>query len=84
MTSRYQRQASGLIGSPTEPSTRSDDRSCAAGSSSPCFMNARIAVGAQYRIETLYSSTMSHQRCQSGESGAPSYRTPVVAFASGP
>ena len=53
MCSRYQSQASGLIGSPTEPSTRSDDRSCFAGHASPCFMNARIAVGAQYRIETL-------------------------------
>src|ERR1700741_1776191 len=49
----YQSQASGLIGSPTEPRTRSEDRSCLAGNSSPCFMNARIAVGAQYRIETL-------------------------------
>src|SRR6185436_16804343 len=49
----YQSQGSGLIGSPTEPRTRSDDRSCFCGYSSPCFMNARIAVGAQYRIETL-------------------------------
>ena len=31
MCSWYHSQASGLIGSPTEPSTRSDDRSCAAG-----------------------------------------------------
>ncbi len=44
---RYQSQASGLIGSPTVPSSRSDDRSCFAGHDSPCFMNARIAVGAQ-------------------------------------
>ena len=53
MCSRYQSQASGLIGSPTEPRTRSDDRSCFAGQASPCFMNARIAVGAQYRMVTL-------------------------------
>ena len=53
ITSRYQRHASGLIGSPTEPRTRSDVRSWARGNSSPCFMNARIAVGAQYRMETL-------------------------------
>ena len=46
MTSRYHIQASGLIGSPTEPSSRSDDRSCPSGSSSPHFMNVRIAVGA--------------------------------------
>jgi hypothetical protein len=42
----YQIQASGLIGSPTVPSRRSDDRSCAAGSCLPHFMNARMAVGA--------------------------------------
>ena len=42
----YHSHASGLMGSPTEPSSRSEDRSCAAGSASPCFMNARIAVGA--------------------------------------
>ena len=47
MFSRYQRQASGLIGSPTEPSTRIEDRSCAAGISLPHFMNVRISVGAE-------------------------------------
>jgi hypothetical protein len=31
MTLRYHIHASGLIGSPTEPSSRSDDRSCLAG-----------------------------------------------------
>jgi hypothetical protein len=46
MCSRYQTYASGLIGSPTVPSTRSDDRSNRAGTSSPHFMNVRIAVGA--------------------------------------
>ena len=44
---RYQSQASGLIGSPTVPSRRMDDRSCFAGQSSPHFMKVRIAVGAQ-------------------------------------
>ena len=44
--SRYHIQASGLIGSPTEPSTRSDDRSCACSSSGPHFMYVRIVVGA--------------------------------------
>ncbi len=80
----YHSQASGLIGSPTEPRTRSDERSWRAGYASPCFMNERIAVGAQYRIVTLRSSTICHQRSQSGVSGAPSYITPVVALASGP
>src|SRR5437870_5835841 len=44
--SRYHIHASGLIGSPTEPSSRSCDRSCFAGHLSPHFMKARIAVGA--------------------------------------
>ena len=43
---RYQIHASGLIGSPTEPSSRRLDRSCLAGRSSPHFMNVRIVVGA--------------------------------------
>ena len=42
----YHIHASGLIGSPTDPSSRSDDRSCFAGQSVPHRMNARIAVGA--------------------------------------
>ena len=46
MTSRYQIHASGLMGSPTEPSTRIDDRSNPSGISRPSFMNERIAVGA--------------------------------------
>ena len=46
MCSRYQIQASGLIGSPTEPSSRSEERSCFSACSGPHFMCARIAVGA--------------------------------------
>ncbi len=46
ITVQYQIHASGLIGSPTEPSSRSDDRSCRWGNSVPQRMNARIAVGA--------------------------------------
>ncbi|SIA68868.1 Uncharacterised protein [Mycobacteroides abscessus subsp. abscessus] len=46
MTSRYQRQASGLIGSPTLPSSRRLDRSCAKGISRPHFMNVLTRVGA--------------------------------------
>ena len=42
----YQIQASGLIGSPTDPSSRSELRSRRAGHSVPQRMNARIAVGA--------------------------------------
>ena len=84
ITSWYQSQASGLIGSPTEPSSRSERMSCFCGSSAPHFMNVRIAVGAQYRIETLYFSMIDHQRSLSGKSGVPSYMTPVVPFANGP
>ena len=46
MTRRYQIQASGLIGSPTEPRSRREDRSNFWGISSPHFMKVRIAVGA--------------------------------------
>src|SRR3954451_18371027 len=66
MCSRYHIQASGLIGSPTEPSSRSDERSCLAGSSVPHFMNVRIAVGAVYRIVTPYFSTIAHIRSLPG------------------
>ncbi len=46
MTLWYQSHALGLIGSPTEPRSRSFERSCAAGLSDPHFMQARMAVGA--------------------------------------
>src|ERR1051325_5899862 len=42
----YHIQASGLIGSPTEPSKRSEERSCFSVQRSPHRINARIAVGA--------------------------------------
>src|SRR5437868_9736432 len=45
ITRLYQSHAAGLIGSPTLPSTRNDDRSRWFGQSSPCFTNERIAVG---------------------------------------
>ncbi len=46
ITRWYQSQASGLMGSPTVPSSRSDDMSCLFGHSSPVRMKARMAVGA--------------------------------------
>jgi hypothetical protein len=46
MCSWYHIHASGLIGSPTDPSNCSDDKSCLAGSSAPHFMKVRMAVGA--------------------------------------
>src|SRR5262245_53900422 len=66
---QYQTHASGLIGSPTEPNSRSDDKSCFSGSFVPHFMNVRIAVGAVYRIVTLYFSMSDHQRSRPGVSG---------------
>src|SRR3954451_1684112 len=59
---RYHMYASGLIDSPTEPSSRSDERSNFSGISEPHFMKVRIAVGAQYRMFTLYFSMISHHR----------------------
>ena len=52
MTRWYHSHALGLIGSPTEPSSRSDDRSCLFGCSAPHFMHARMAVGAVYMMVT--------------------------------
>jgi hypothetical protein len=66
MFSWYQIHAWGLIGSPTVPSRRSDDRSCFFGHSSPHFMKARMAVGAVYRTVTRCRSTMPQKRAGSG------------------
>ena len=46
MTVWYHIHASGLIGSPTDPSRRKLDRSDLFGHSSPWRMKERIAVGA--------------------------------------
>ena len=46
ITFQYQTHASGLIGSPTDPRSRSEERSCFSGYSVPQRMNARMAVGA--------------------------------------
>ena len=46
ITFQYHAHAFGLMGSPTVPSRRSEDRSCFSGYSSPHFIAARMAVGA--------------------------------------
>src|SRR5918998_5290895 len=46
MISRYHIHASGLIGSPTVPSRRKDERSWRRGHCSPHLTKARVAVGA--------------------------------------
>ena len=43
----YHSHAFGLIGSPTEPSSRRLERSCSLGYFAPHLKHARIAVGAQ-------------------------------------
>src|SRR5438270_13966717 len=63
MCCQYQTHASGLIGSPTDPSTRNGDMSCASGNCVHHFMNVRIEVVVQYRIVTPYFSMIDHQRC---------------------
>ena len=72
MCCQYQTHASGLMGSPTEPSSRSLERSWDSGKSVPHFMNVRIAVGAVYRMVTPYFSAIAHSRSLSGVSGLPS------------
>ncbi len=62
MTRWYHFQASGLIGSPTEPSRRSEERSCRLGQDSPKRIRPRMAVGAVYRMLMPYFSIMDHQR----------------------
>src|SRR5579859_1040443 len=84
MFSLYQIHASGLIGSPTVPSNRREERSCLAGYSAPHFMKVRIEVGAVYMMVILYFSINCQKRSLSGKSGAPSYITVVAPLASGP
>src|ERR1041385_8861999 len=84
MTFQYQTHASGLIGSPTLPSRRSEDRSQRFGNWSPQRTNVRRAVGAVQRIVTPYFSTIRQNRSLSGKSGVPSYMTTVAPLESGP
>src|SRR5690606_23887392 len=82
--SLYQCQASSLIGSPTEPSLRSELRSFPLRGSSPKLISERIAVGAVYNILTWYLSTISQKRPASGQVGTPSNISEVAPWESGP
>src|SRR5262245_45961815 len=62
ITFQYHTHASGLMGSPTLPSKRSEDRSQRFGYWSPQRTNVRMAVGAVYRMVTPYFSTMRQKR----------------------
>src|SRR6266571_2213268 len=57
---QYHTHASGLMGSPTVPRRRSELRSCFWGCSGPHRINARMAVGAVYRMVARYFSTIDH------------------------
>src|SRR4051812_50223376 len=61
MRSWYQSQASGMIGSPTEPSTRRADRAKPAGRCSPHLMEGWITGGAGERTLNLEHCKVSHQ-----------------------
>src|SRR5262245_49103469 len=84
ITFQYQTHASGLIGSPTVPRSRSEERSQRPGYSSPQRTTVRMAVGAVYRIVTPYLSLTRPHPPLSGQSGVPSYMTVVAPLASGP
>src|SRR5215207_11690018 len=84
MTRWYHFQASGLIGSPTEPSRRSEERSCLLGQASPKRISPRMAVGAVYRIVIPYRSTHCHHRFGYGYIGPPSNMNEVTPLSIGP
>src|SRR5512137_1304558 len=84
MTRWYHFQASGLMGSPTEPRMRSVERAWRFGHDSPKRMSPRIAVGAVYMMVMPYFSTRCHQRFGYGYVGAPSYMKVVAPMSSGP
>src|SRR5206468_10016475 len=83
ITFQYHTHASGLIGSPTVPSSLRLERSQRFGYASPHFMKVRIAVGAVQMIVIPYFSTMRQKRSLSGQSGVPSYMTVVAPLAIG-
>src|SRR5436190_22025264 len=70
--SSYQCHASSLIGSPTVPKTFNDERSFPSKGCKPKPIKLLIAVGAVYKIFTLYLSTISQKRPASGQVGIPS------------
>ena len=85
MCSQYQTHASGLIGSPTLPSSRSDDRSWRFGVLvAPLHERADRGGCGVEDGDACTSRRSDHSRSLSGKSGVPSYSTPVVRFASGP
>jgi len=76
--------ASGLMGSPTEPMTRSADRSCAATGAGPKGMSARVAVGEMYSAVARWRAAVAHTRSGAGCVGVPSVMTTCAPARSGP
>src|SRR5258708_38417734 len=74
VTSRYQIHASGLIGSPTDPSSLREERSYFSGHCCPKRIRARIAVGVVYQTLTPYFWMMRHHLPVFGTSNDPSYK----------
>src|ERR1051326_2905575 len=66
MTVLYQIQASGLMGSPTVPNSRSEERSCLLGYSSPQRMKVRMEVGAVYMMVTDRKSVVEGKSVDRG------------------
>src|SRR5882672_2310732 len=69
MCSRYHTHASGLIGSPTEPSTRSELRSCFCAYSGPHFICVRMVVGADGLHLGREGISIAAARAQLGKDG---------------
>src|SRR5207342_2641162 len=82
--SSYQCQASSFIGSPTVPNTCSEERSLPSKGFSPKPIKLLMAVGAVYKIFTLYLSIISQNLPASGQVGMPSNIMEVAPAASGP
>ena len=80
----YQFQASGFMGSPTEPSSLRELRSCFSAQDAPYRIRPLMAVGEVYKMFTPYFSTICHHRFGYGWFGAPSYRRMVAPLMSGP
>src|ERR1700722_16387576 len=83
-TRGYHSQASGLMGSPTEPNSRRVFREHVFTGASPSRMSDRIAVGDEYIIVTLCLSTICQNRLTVGEFGPPSNMAVVSPLSSGP
>src|SRR5215212_895767 len=82
--SSYQCQASSLIGSPTVPRIFKDERSLPSKGCNPNPISERMAVGAVYKILTLYLSIICQKRPASGQVGIPSNIKVVAPAARGP